>query len=439
MNSDKKIKNIINSRLAEITVNKDLENKILKGSLHKKTLLRRPVALAFVICICGMLSIPVMAVKVPTFNKLVHLIDTQVASFLQPIALVSEDNGIKMEVVAAMNDDETVIVYLTLQDLTGDRIDRTVDLYNYSINGVNMFTHELVDYDETTKTAMIRMIANGGNKMNGKKVTVRVSSFLSGKQYYDEIDTHITLADVINDIPTTIKLDMQNISGGGGELYSELQDKGIIDILKVDERIISFPNIDFTHISNIGYINGKLHVQTKWKKRVDDHGFVYLMDTRGEVVHPSNVHFGIDELGDTMYGNDYIEYIFDIDPTQASNYSLYGYFVKNDNYTEGNWATTFRIEAVDKATKVVKDVDLGNVKLDEVIIEPIGINVRGHMKSPDQIVIELTMRDGAIVSYDHAVSQESNDKLNVKYFPNIPIKIEDIKELRVNGTVVHFN
>lgn len=441
MNSDRNIKNIIDTRLSALTVNENLEHKIQNNLIHKKRIVRKPLAVAAAICICVMLSVPVMATKVPAFNKLLNVVGVQGIQLLQPLELVSEDNGIKMEVLAAMNDDETAIVYLTLQDLTGDRIDQTVDLYNYSINGANAFTHELVDYNEDTKTATIRMIANGGQRFNGKKVTVRVDSFLSGKQYFNEVDTRVILADVVNEMPETIPLDMNNIPGGGGKRFDEIKAQGTVDILKLDEEkeIITLPQIDFAHISNIGYIDGKLHVQTKWKKNVDEHGSLYLQDAHSGRIDPSSISFGIDEQGNTNYGNEYIEYIFDIGPAEASSYSLFGFFVKNNNYTEGKWATTFKIEAVNNIKKIVRNVTVGNVKIDEMIIQPIGINLTGTKNEPDQMVIEMTMNDGAKVLYNHTVSSESEGKQRVKFFPNAPVDMEDMKELRINGEVIHLD
>ncbi|WP_141502367.1 DUF4179 domain-containing protein [Paenibacillus luteus] len=343
-----------------------------------------------------------------------------------------------MEVIAAMNDDKTLIVYLTMRDLTGERIDKTMDLYNYSINGATMFTHELVHYDESTNTATIRMIANGGNKLNGKKVTVRVSSFLSDKQYFKDMETQVVLADVINYSPRVISLNMRNIPGGSGDLFPELEEKGIINILNVDEKSIEIPNIDFVKITNIGYVDGRLHIQTKWNDTRDDHGFLYLLNAGGDRIESSSVAFGIDEQGSTAYGREYLEYIYDIEPQEVSNYSLYGSFVKNNNYTEGKWATTFKIEAVDKSKRVIRDVELGNSKLDEITIQPLGIEIRGNIKDSDRFDIEATMDDGTKITYNHAVIGETNGETYIKYFPTSPTKIENIKELRINGLLVEL-
>lgn len=439
MRSDKNLKNIIDARLAELTVSHDLEDRIRCASLHKKRYIPKPWAVVVIVCICVMISIPVMASKIPVFQDLIRMIDPALAQFLQPIELVSEDKGIQMEVVAAMSDDETAIVYLTLQDLTSDRVDRTVDLYNYSIDGANIFSHELVDYNEKTKKATIRMIANGGHQLNGKKVTIRVSSFLSGKDYYGQIATDINLADVVHETPKTMKLDMSNIPGGGGELYSEFEKMGTVDILKVDEKNIIFPQINFAQISNIGVVNGRLHVQTKWKESIDDHGSLYLLDADGERIDPSgSMNFGVDEQGNTGYGRQYIEFIFDVKPSEISNYSLHGFFIKNKKYTEGKWATTFRIEAADPSEKMACNIDLGHIKLDEITIQTMGIRVTGNITNPDQVVVEVMMKDGTEVVYNHAVSQGTKGNMSVKYFSTLPVDLQNMKEVRVNGKIVSF-
>jgi hypothetical protein len=449
MNNDKKIKNIIDSRLSEITVNDELKYKILNKTLSTKKSNRRPLAAAAVICLCVMFSVPIMAYNIPKFNRLLSIVSDQTAQLLQPIEMVCEDNGIKMEVLAAMNDDETAIVYLTLQDLVGNRVDNTIDLYNYSINGANTFTHELVHYDEQTNTATIRLLASGGKKMNGKKVTVRVDSFLSGKETFKIVTPNNILSDIVLKTAETTPLDMNHIPGGGGNLYNELKAKRNINVLKQDQTNISLPNIDFVHISNIGYVDGRLHIQTKWEKSVDNHGYFYLTNNTNEQIQASSINFGFDEKGNTTYGSEnkngcisavhqYQEYIFDIEVTQISKYTLGGYFVKNNNYTEGNWQTTFKIEAVDKAKKTASNFTIGNIKIDSLSITPLGINITGNSNALAALDIQVSMKDGTTVHYTTTHSYEEDKKSSIKYLTYTPIKIEDIKEVKINGSDIDF-
>jgi hypothetical protein len=61
-----------------------------------------------------------------------------------------------MNVVAAMNDDEMAVIYVTMQDLTGNRIDESLDIYDYSLSSAHIFNSQLVHYDKATKTATLR-------------------------------------------------------------------------------------------------------------------------------------------------------------------------------------------------------------------------------------------------------------------------------------------
>lgn len=439
MNNNKNIKNVIDARLSKLSINQELENKILNSSCNTTKSKRRSLAIAASICLFFMVSVPIMAATIPSFNHLLYLISPATAQFLQPIQMVTENNGIKMEVVAAMNDDETAIVYLTLQDLVGNRIDKTVDLYNYSIRGTSSLTHELVNYNEDTKTATFRMIANGGNKLNGKKLTIQVDSFLSGTEPFNKVDTGIILADITSTPSKTIPLNWDNISGGGGDLYAELRKEGTLNILKPYQTNITLPNIDFVHLSNIGYVDGKLHVQTKWPDNIDDHGYLYLTTPTDDHIYPSNVSFGIDENGTPKYGSEYSEKIFEVDQSLISNYSLYGHFIKNSNYTEGKWQTTFKIKSVNKSKKIASNINLDNVKIDNIAITPIGINIESNISDFDDIKIEITMNNGSILSYDQRVMRTANGKSTAKYLLSSPIEIENIKEVRINDNVVNFN
>jgi len=63
-------------------------------------------------CLCLIFAVPVFAATAPSFTALLSKLGPKYKNQLQSINIVSENNGIKMEVVASMNDGETVIIYL---------------------------------------------------------------------------------------------------------------------------------------------------------------------------------------------------------------------------------------------------------------------------------------------------------------------------------------
>lgn len=434
LNNDKNIKDIINSRLSRISVSQQLKDKILTQNHNAKKIKRRSLRIVFAVCLCVMTSIPIMAATIPGYEKLLDVVGTQASRYLQPVKMVSESNGIKMEVVAAMNDDETAVVYLTMQDLVGNRIDETIRLCNVYMEGADILTHGLIDYDENTKTATFSMDAYGGHKLNGKKVTVRVDSFLSGEENFHNVDAEISLKELDLPPPKTFLLQMENVSSGESGLYDEVQEKGEISCLIPEEKNIVLQKIDFVNISNIGFVNGKLHVQTKWKESIHNNGSLHLKNKNGDLIRASFLDFSVENKSAK-----YIEYVFDVEASNISDYSLFGDFQKY-NEIEGEWNTTFKIKAIDESKKVASNVIINNWKIDNISITSVGINIIGNeADSPRDIRINVTMKDGAILSYNKALKHVENEKETLKFLTDPSIEVDNIKSVSINSSNVDFD
>ena len=440
MNNQKTIREVIDSRLASLTLGDEFSRPTINTAV-KPGLIRRPLGIAAAVCLCIALALPVMAATIPSFNRLVSLVSPQIAQKLQPIELVSVSNGIKMEVVAAMNDDDTAVVYLTMQDLTGNRIDESMNLLDgFSISGANMLTSEIVDFDAKTKTATLRLMGSGGDKLEGQKVTVRINSFMSGKNVYREVDPGVDLTALLQD-PETTALAMNNSPGGGGELYPTLREQGTIEVLKKDALRIPLPGIDFAEISNIGRVDGRLHVQVRWScDGVENNGYLYLTDAAGNMIYPSNVSLNHKAEGTSKYE----ENIFELDKTELGGLKLKGYFVSYDRQTEGNWQTTFKIEAVTKAQEAACDIETANMKITRVAISPLGITIMGSGKAPDpdtshNLAIAAIMAGGKRVDdFDTTNTLNENGKIIIKYMPGSLLDVKNVRAVDINGTTIDF-
>ncbi len=438
------IKNSLNSiQTPEYDIMLAVENKITKP---KPTIVfKKAVAISLVVCLCLMLSVGVMAATIPGFNNLLSIVSLDIALLLQPVGTISEDNGIKMEVVAAMNDDEMAVIYLTMQDLTGNRIDETLDIYNYSLTGANTFNCQVVNYEAITKTATLRMQANGGEKLNGKKVSFRISSFLSAKQIFNAVETPINLSNIATtNASQTVPLDMNNISGGGGDLFDELRAEGKINVLKTDQMKLALPQIDFMHISNIGYIDGHLHIQTKWvSDGIDDNGYFYFADTWGNKlsIYPTNIYFGTDESGNTIYGRNYVEYIFDVDKLKLNEAKLMGYLVTHGNYTTGNWKTTFKIQSVGAERQTDCNIKFDTWHTNKISVSPMGITLVGSGKGNDspKVTVSANMTDGTVQTLDSVMSFSDNGEVKLKFTSSLPLDVANVKSVTVDGTTIDFN
>lgn len=435
------IKNAINTiNTPEYDIASNVERKINKQKSPMK--LKKAVSVA-IVCICLVVSVGVMAVTIPSFNNLLSIISPDIALMLQPIEASCEDNGIKMEVLGAMNDDEMAVIYITMKDLEEDRIDETLDIYDYDLMGTNISNCQIVHYDETTKTATLRMQANGGKKLNGKKASFQVESFLVDKLTFDGVETGIDLLD-INEVKgsETIPLDMDNsITGGSGELFDEFESQGIIGVLKPDQMKITLPEIDFMYISNIGYIDGRLHIQTKWVgDGIDDHGYFYFADALGNRIdkNPSDIYFGVDESGNTKWGRDYIEYIYDVEDIDLSELKLMGYFVSHGNYITGNWKTTFKLKSVGEEKVTNCNIKMDTVNVVTVKVSPLGITLvcNGEIDKSTKVPISINMTDGSFQTFDCGMSYSDNGEVRMKYIPSLPLDVSKVESVNINGTVV---
>lgn len=314
-----------------------------------KSFYRRPVAILAMLIALVLTATPVVAAKVPAVYELMYFVSPAVAQFFMPVQKSCEDNGIKMEVISAYIHDNTAEIYITMQDLTGERVDGTTDLYDsYSINRPfdSSATCRLVGYDGATRTAtfLIAVTEWGNQKILGDKITFSVREFISDKHMYDEIPIAIDLTS-IGGTPATKEVPS---GGGGGPKYKEyFPDHQVKAKVLVPSAPRDFPveGIDFT---GIGYIDGMLHLQTSVvnNSTKDNHGYFFLNDKHGnEIQCAYHVSFGEDSnSGDKVH---YDEYVFDIPQSEIGQYALYGTFVTGGLFTEGNWRVTFPLEEIE--------------------------------------------------------------------------------------------
>ncbi|WP_313798914.1 hypothetical protein [Cytobacillus sp.] len=436
--------NKIKQELERIDIPKELHERskfgVMKAKSEKtkgriKKLAIPLVASAFVVFSAG-----VGAARIPSFNNLVAFVSPEIALMLQPIEISSESDGIKMEVVAAMNDNEMAVIYVTLQDFTGNRIDETLDLYDYSLTGAHMFNSRIVDYDGKTNTATLRIQGNGGESLNDRKMNFRMTSFLSEKQTF-EVEVDANLSETTSKPPQTVPLDMNNIPGGGGKLYQKLEDQGIVQVLKPNETDISLPGIEFMHISNIGIIDHRLHIQTRWNKEiVDGHGYFYFVDDTDNEIHPTSVNFGIDEEGHTNYGDEYTEYIFDIESIDFNEQELLGHFVSNGKFITGDWNTTFKMQSVQAEMNSDLNENFGTWNSKSVSISPLGVTLYGNGIFNDSIEMDVRakMTDGSVQILDSMTSFSEDKQVKVKFIPSLPLDVSKVKSIYINDKEIEF-
>lgn len=317
------------------------------GEKKKRTAssFRKPVIAILAVCICMSLAVPALAATVEPVYRMMYAFSPGIAQFFMPVQKSAEDNGIKMEVVSAYIRGNEADIYITMQDLTGDRIDGTTDLLDsYSINRPfsSLASCQRVGYDEKTKTAtfLISITEWGDQKIAGDKITFSVGEFISDKKDYEDIKIPIDLSSV-STAKSTKRVDS---TGGSGKDYEKYIVEGKTTALTPSQAMDGFP-VEGIELTGVGYVDGKLHIQTAAYHNLDkdDHGYFYLKDADGSRI---DLDYDFSFLNQFQQPGriDYDECVFDVPQEEIGNYSLYGNFVTSGMHTEGNWRVTFPLE-----------------------------------------------------------------------------------------------
>ena len=129
----------------------------------------------------------------------------------------------------------------------------------------------------------------------------------------------------------------------GASSYWEHPDPQDYRFLLSSEKTITDP-VNGVHIENIGYIDGALHILTRYDDNLhtDNHGGIQLVDSEGnEIGNKTKIGFS---YWDTAQINSYTEVIIPVPYEQLSECVLKGDFVTSYGYISGDWQVTFPLE-----------------------------------------------------------------------------------------------
>ena len=333
------ISNISNRHIEEAA-----DFQIGKEGVRKHFIMRRAVAAAATIMLVFTMSVPALAAAdyEPAYN-LLYKVSPTIAQKLKPVRMSCEDNGIKFEVISAYVEGSEAKIFISAQDIDGDKIDETTDLFDsYSINTPFDCSSscENISYDTKTKTATFLISISQWNEQDiiGEKITFRVREMLSNKQEYDMVLSDLDMNN-ISTAPETVT--PTHIFGGSGTNYSEVEN----NFRALKATGILYSPVEGVDITAMGYVDGDLHIQVRYENvlKTDNHGYIYFQNNEGEkITCNANVEFSTD----SEYQERYVEYIYDLSDIELAEYDAYGYFVTSDTLITGNWSVTFPLEMV---------------------------------------------------------------------------------------------
>ena len=316
---------------------KDAKSFTVKS--RKKTI-GRAVSLTAAVLLCFTLSISALAATVDPIYQILYNISPAAAQALKPVKLSCEDQGIKMEVISSAIYENEALIYISLQDVTGNRIDDTTDLFDsYRINrpfsSTASCSFAFFDEDTGTATFLIHISQWNNEKIEGDKITFSFSEFLSQKNEFDGKLSELELSQ-IKAAEETEK--PESIRGTSGVDLNYEKDC----LVPTSDGILS--PVDGVTITNVGFIDNKLHIQIYFEDIVsyDNHGYIDLLDEAGNKAESYSIAF----WDDKKVGS-YDEIIYNVSPEEIESYQAYGYFFTCRNVTKGKWQVTFPLENVE--------------------------------------------------------------------------------------------
>ncbi len=301
----------------------------------------RKLAVAAAVALICIGSVPALAAAdVEPAYHLLYTISPALAQKFKPVNLSCVDRGIQVEVDSAYIHGDTAEAIICIKDLTGNRIDETVDLFDsYTIRNIkdSSATCNLLEYNKDTGVAAFAILMEqiDGSSLTGSKVTVSLSKLLCKKGTFNGVLEDISLSSVID---TPILMDNVKIRGGGG---APAPDNTVY--LQPAAAPLSTP-LSGIFVTGLGYENGRLHVQICYKDigTTDNHGWIWLQDENGEKLDSFyDISFWDDTLTDS-----YDEYFFELPYEELENYKIYAEFTNSGLLIEGDWEITFPMEQV---------------------------------------------------------------------------------------------
>ena len=307
-----------------------------KRPAKRRPVLRALIAAALAVaCLSASVCAMTAADVGPAYELLYHIAPAA-AQRLKPVHKSAEDQGIRVEVVSADVAGGRAEAYIAVTDLTGDRVDETLDLFDsYDIRTPRDCTGhcEFVSFAPETKTATFLVTVQNmdGSPFRGGRMTFSVRQFLSNKQTWTG-----TLPVTAAGNAPTVSASQVEVRGGS---YAPGGSSSAV-FLAPGEPLCE--PTEGVAVTGVGEVDGQLHVQVYYDDihRTDNHGWVWLIPETG----PQIVPLGSASFWDETRTGSYEDYVFYTDASALSGAALCGEFTTCQTLIEGDWEITFPLE-----------------------------------------------------------------------------------------------
>ena len=453
------VREAIDTNLADVRLSEQEKQEILArcrqqaAETHRpiRKMPRRMVAVAAVFLMAVCLGGGVLAAA-PELRQSLVVLGNETLQQLQPVNQVSEDQGIRMEVLAGIDDGNAAAVFISLQDTTGQgRIEPNSQLYTAEISGRGFTSGEVVQYDPQTQTVMLRLTADGQLELTDKKITVTTYSVLSGEQNLEPVDTGYSIGQLRNFCMGTQtrepdEIGCFSVSGPDQEQAIQRVDHNEIKTLVPWEEPVKFEQAPWGQLMAAGVVDGEVHLLVYADQ---DLGAVNqlsfdLLNQQGQPVDCTKLNLEVGEpyqQGSYVSGNSLTEYVL-IPPEgvelDALNLAVGGVFY--ENLIRGNWSTTFKLEPASEQLEYSVQKNMGGWTAKEICVSPIAVTVEGTGDMDNVIYgtsVEVWLKDGAkLESNGSSVEVNKNGTVRFQQIFNQIIDPRQVGHVLLDGEQV---
>jgi hypothetical protein len=455
----------------------NIASEIEKNKVKKSPSFKRHLVTAAALLMLLTFTFAAAAATISGFKYLVSIIGEENAGVVSPVELSDEDRGIKMEVVASGRFDNMLKIYVTLQDLTGERLADDIKLSPYSLDGIDRIKKvngiggssvrgwDRIDYDEQNHKATLLYEYNSSDKLEGEELTLKIDKILyNTKEYWNykvteadlskaDRNPHIFYASMEQFLSTS------NIGILEESIFKNYAAEDAIPILKEQADKISFPQTEGFNICAVGVVDGKLHIQTQnfEIENKDTNYNIYFVDLKNpqpyhDLKNPEGIfRFDLDEDGNITKETDfpaYEEYVFDIDTDRLEEYELLAY-IRESDAIKGEWEVKFSSEDSGEILKTQINKDVDGIRVDSASVNPFGgIRIEGtvdnHVKIPVMFNVKINTSRGEMIttfsSYDYLGDRTENSEYNFEAFYETekPVDLNSVISIEINGVTTYF-
>ncbi len=353
------MKEIYQNMQSRITADEALIERTLAAAEIRpkcKPVLKYTAIAAAAACLAMVGSVPVLAQNVPAFYHALYKIAPETAERFKPLEMISESNGIRMEVGGIYFHENTVEAYITMQDLEGDRLGAwenfcsvsslmpDLSIYEERMNG-SIQKHELsyADYNAESKTLTLLLSIEfiSGDLQTGDEVTFDLDRLLGNHAQWDGTLDMIDWKPAGSDAEFCDSTEM-HIYGGAAE--------EIMETYAVEERMLK-PSVkqavpaEGVIFTGAAYQDGLLRTQLYIDDlKLNNDGVIWLEKADGTEVYSITELQGCE---DRAQMNDltacWKEFVFAVGEDELEEYSLKGVFWRYNDIVEGDWEVTFTL------------------------------------------------------------------------------------------------